>query len=230
MSYLDMILNEASTPVAEKNRFEGSKVSRADKALAKAYKKQYGKKKSSTFSVGYKSSSATSMETIKARMDKLAAAIATGMDSQGRKLNPDKIRRYKQELSDLKRAYAALKASSKGKSSRTDRSFGYTVSKKSASRGASSNTGNDRSRGSSDVAVSGKDKIYLEGYMTALDEMGLLDEDYEEDFYDDDYDAFDEDYFDEEYDDYDDDDFDDDMDEAYNEGYMTALDEMGLLD
>ena len=223
MSYLDMILNEAKTPVAEKNKFESQKVSRADKALAKAYAKQYGKSKKSSFSVGYHSKTTTSMQKIKARMDKLAAAIESGVDSQGRKLNPDKIRRYKQEYADLKRAYKALEASNKGKASSTQRDFGYSVKRASVSRGTSGNTTKDNSNAKTDVTARGKDKIYLEGYLTAMDEMGLLDEDYEEDFYDD-YDAFDE-----EYDDFDEEDMEDEMDEAYNEGYVTALEEMGLL-
>ena len=191
MNYLDMILAEAKTPVKEVN---GSS-KRAAKAAARARAREASREErgSSEFAVSYKKTSA--IEKKKRYISKLERMISSGCDEDGRQLNPDKIRALKAQLAAEKKAYNDLLEKSSGKSK--SRAFSYQSSKDYAN---TSYRDHERGRGSeSSSSTDAKEKIYLEGFYDALDEMG---------------------YFDEDYDDYDEED-------AYLEGYYTALADYG---
>ena len=197
MNYLDMILAEAKTPVKEKN-YSGSE-NRRSRAAAKRAARSREERGSSEFSVSYKKTSA--IQKKKMLISKLERMIASGRDEEGRELNPDKIRALKAQLAAEKKAYSDLQAHSSGK--QKSKAFSYNTKTD-----YSSSTGRNNNNGSSSASASsnGKaEKIYLEGFYDALDEMGYFDEDY------DDYD-----YYDEDYDDYDEED-------AYLEGYYAAF-------
>ena len=201
MNYLDMILAEAATPVAEKNNnrsLKGRAASRADRHYAAK-----AAKGSSSLDISYKKTSAVAKK--KMVISKLERMIASGKDENGRELNPDKIRALKAQLAAEKKACAELEAKAAGKSK--SRRFDYHSSSdhynSSASGGGSGSSSSDGSSSST------QEKIYLEGFYDALEEMGYFDEDY--DVYDEDYD---------DYDDYDEED-------AYLEGYYSALADYG---
>lgn len=199
MNYLDMILAEAKTPVKEVN---GSS-KRAAKAAARAKAREISReeKGSSEFAVSYKKTSA--IEKKKRLISKLERMVASGCDEDGRQLNPDKIRALKAQLAAEKKAYNDLVEKSSGKAK--SKAFSYQSSTDYAN---SSRRASDGGRASNSSNSEGtKEKIYLEGFYDALDEMGYFDEDYD-------------DYYDEDYDDYDEED-------AYLEGYYTALADYG---
>lgn len=201
MNYLDMILAEAATPVKEKNQRSDFRKGRSGRSNSMASRKSSGA--SSEFSVSYKKT--TALEKKKAEISRLERMIASGKDSDGKELNPDKIRALKAQLAAEKKAYAELAASSK-KSNRST-SFNYTTKKDTKSR-SYDHSGSSAGSGS-EAKNNTKEKIYLEGYYTALEEMGYFDEedDYDYDEYDEYEDAYDEDA---------------EM-EAYLEGYYTAM-------
>lgn len=198
MNYLDMILAEAATPVAEKNSRHSSK----ERATSKADRRYAAKaaKGSSSLDISYKRDSKVAMK--KMVISKLERMIASGKDENGKELNPDKIRALTAQLAAEKKACADLEAKTAGKNK--SRRFDYHSSSdhyNSSSAGAGSGSSTSAGSGSST-----KEKIYLEGFYDALEEMGYFDEDY--DVYDEDYDDYDE-------------------EDAYLEGYYSALADYG---
>lgn len=197
MNYLDMILAEAATPVKEKNTRSESSQSAAKNAKRAA--KAAAKGSSSELSIHYKKT--TAVQKLEQKIAKEERMLASGTDENGNQLNPDKVKAIKAQLAADKKALATLKSASSGK--RRSTSFDFSSKKDSRSSRGSKSVGAGASGSASGSSTA--EKIYLEGYFTALDEMGYFDED--------------EDYDYDEYDEYD----EDDTTEAYLEGYYSAF-------